>query len=679
MKFNHVDIFMESKENTTPKEFSLSVIHVLPNCSPNLKKGLRDEFYKLNGRCEIYRNKVELKEENPLQGFYGSRINVEAIVGVNGSGKSSLFEIIYRVINNLSCLLNRGKRRRTADDLYYVKDLYAELYYVVNGQLARISSQGDKVEFQMGKETSVTLTAIKDGMVNSEKVLMADFVKWAKENFFYTIVTNYSLQAFNANDYKRERCLILKDGLDDALAESQAKGHVWMDSLFHKNDGYMTPIVLNPYREEGVFDLNKEHHLTLYRLSAILIYAQKHYRRFMEDYDLDNILYKFNSSSLEKKYVEKYKMKFKVYDGYKFSPLEHNDIGTEILKCYGVMDGLNFDDTLQKTAAMYLIYKTFAIANSYPAYEEFTGLGELDKFIQGVEPDTMELIYKLVKTIRRDKSHISLKIRQTLHFLNALKNGTINSQTFLTRKISHQEYFLCVDEGKDLRSMRDIQEYLPPSFFQIEILMNRFENGERVNDTPIPIEQMSAGERQYLYTFSTYIYHVLNLLSIQESHRVRYRNINLILDEVEICFHPEFQRRFVYELLGYIKRLFMNRNASFNILIATHSPFILSDIPQSNILYLEDGKMVMPEGIKNPFAANICDILYQSFFLKQGFVGEFARKKIKHIIERLLPGGYFLNDSETEYHLLMELIGDPFLKMQLQQLYEDRRKRNGKD
>ena len=227
--------------------------------------------------------------------------------------------------------------------------------------------------------------------------------------------------------------------------------------------------------------------------------------------------------------------------------------------------------------------------------------------------------------------------------------------------------------------MRDIQEYLPPPFFQIEILMNRFENGERVNDTPIPIEQMSAGERQYLYTFSTYIYHVLNLLSIQESHRVRYRNINLILDEVEICFHPEFQRRFVNELLGYIKRLFMNRNASFNILIATHSPFILSDIPQSNILYLEDGKMVMSEGIKNPFAANICDILYQSFFLKQGFVGEYARKKIKRMIERLLPGGYFLDDSEAEYHLLMELIGDPFLKMQLQQLYEDRRKRNGKD
>ena len=489
MNINHVDIFyMESKEKTTPKEFSLSVIHILHNCSPHLKKGLRDEFYKLNGRCEIYRNKVELREENPLQGFYGSRINVEAIVGVNGSGKSSLFEIIYRVINNLSCLLNRGKRRKTADDLYYVKDLYAELYYVVNGQLARISCLGDKVEFQMGKETSVTLTAIKNGRVSSEKVLMADFVKWAKENFFYTIVTNYSLQAFNANDYKRERCLILKDTLNDAMAETQAEGHVWMDSLFHKNDGYMTPIVLNPYRDEGVFDLNKEHHLTLYRLSAILIYAQVHDRSFMEDYDLNDILYTFDSSSLEKKYVEKYQVKFKVYDGYKFSPLQHNDIGTEILKCYGVMDGLIFDDTLQRTAAMYLIYKTFAIANSYPAYEEFSGLGELDKFTQEVEPETMELIYKLVKTIKRDKSHISLKIRQTLHFLNALKNGVINTQKILTQKISYREYLKCVARGKEQRSMRDIQEYLPPSFFQIEILMDRFKNGERVNDTPIPIE-----------------------------------------------------------------------------------------------------------------------------------------------------------------------------------------------
>lgn len=30
---------MKSKYKRTPKEFSLSVIHILPNCSPNLKRG----------------------------------------------------------------------------------------------------------------------------------------------------------------------------------------------------------------------------------------------------------------------------------------------------------------------------------------------------------------------------------------------------------------------------------------------------------------------------------------------------------------------------------------------------------------------------------------------------------------------------------------------------------------
>lgn len=45
MNINHVDIFLKgAKDKATPKEFSLSVIHIFPDCSPNLKKGLRDEF-----------------------------------------------------------------------------------------------------------------------------------------------------------------------------------------------------------------------------------------------------------------------------------------------------------------------------------------------------------------------------------------------------------------------------------------------------------------------------------------------------------------------------------------------------------------------------------------------------------------------------------------------------------
>lgn len=531
----------------------------------------------------------------------------------------------------------------------------------------------------MGDENPVVLTALDKGIVSSEKVIMADFVKWAKENLFYTIVTNYSLQAFNANDYKRERCLVLGNQKSKKEAEDDADGKIWMNSLFHKNDGYMTPIVLNPYRDNGIFDMNKELHLTLYRLSAIMIYAKRHDRNFMEDYGLNKILYTFDADSLAKKYLEDYRVSRDIYTDYRYQIFGYMDLGSKMLQTYGVADCLDFKNKYQRAAAMYLIYKTFSIANSYPSYEEFSDIGELDEFTQQVSFETEAKVDKLVKTILKDHSHISLKIRQTLHFLKALlKEQSKNPDSFFD-EFTYDDYFKRVFVGRNDRSMREIQEYLPPSFFTIEILMNRYKNGEVTNEDPIPLEQMSAGERQYLYTFSTYIYHILNLLSIQESHRVKYRNINLILDEVEICFHPEYQRRFVNELLGYIKRLYMNRWASYNIMIATHSPFVLSDIPQGNILYLEDGKMVDSKNFKNPFAANICDILYQSFFLKNGFVGEFARKKINNMIYRLLPGGHFSDKYRLEYELLMNLIGDPFLKMQLQRLFDERRARNEKN
>ena len=64
----------------------------------------------------------------------------------------------------------------------------------------------------------------------------------------YTIVTNYSLQAFNANDYFFEECHKLKIG----EKKDEFGDNIWINSLFHKNDGYMTPIVLNPYRDNDM-------------------------------------------------------------------------------------------------------------------------------------------------------------------------------------------------------------------------------------------------------------------------------------------------------------------------------------------------------------------------------------------------------------------------------------------
>lgn len=54
----------EDNPKPSHKELSLSVVHILDTCSSNLRKGLQQEFYQLNDRCEIRQNEVFLLPEN---------------------------------------------------------------------------------------------------------------------------------------------------------------------------------------------------------------------------------------------------------------------------------------------------------------------------------------------------------------------------------------------------------------------------------------------------------------------------------------------------------------------------------------------------------------------------------------------------------------------------------------
>ena len=110
-----------------------------------------------------------------------------------------------------------------------------------------------------------------------------------------------------------------------------------------------------------------------------------------------------------------------------------------------------------------------------------------------------------------------------------------------------------------------------------------------------------------------------------------------------------------------IKSLWLNRHCAFNIIIVTHSPFILSDIPKENILYLDKGKTQDREMFISPLAANISDILYQSFFLRNGFIGEWARTKINEILKKKVSW-WQLSKEELVF---IESLGDEYLKKQV--------------
>lgn len=112
-----------------------------------------------------------------------------------------------------------------------------------------------------------------------------------------------------------------------------------------------------------------------------------------------------------------------------------------------------------------------------------------------------------------------------------------------------------------------------------------------------------------------------------------YNRVNVILEEIELYFHPEMQRNFLLYLLDGLRQMYMDGIKAVSFLIVTHSPFVLSDIPGTNIMTLKDG--VQQHLDLQSFGANIHDMLNTNFFMKDGCKGLFSEWVVKRIIQVL--------------------------------------------
>lgn len=154
-------------------------------------------------------------------------------------------------------------------------------------------------------------------------------------------------------------------------------------------------------------------------------------------------------------------------------------------------------------------------------------------------------------------------------------------------------------------------------------------------------------------------------------------NVLLLLDEVDLYMHPEWQRKFLKYLSDELSLEYPNKR--IQLIISTHSPLVLSDIPSGNIIYLEknDEKCTIarrPDAGES-FGANIFSLLKDSFYLKRS-LGEFAHSKIEEVIKELNklkknPNDKALRETCRGYKQLIEIIGEPVIKRKLQNLYAD--------
>lgn len=170
---------------------------------------------------------------------------------------------------------------------------------------------------------------------------------------------------------------------------------------------------------------------------------------------------------------------------------------------------------------------------------------------------------------------------------------------------------------------------------------------------------LSHGEKQI---------HSSMLLLYDEITNSNKNNFEIILDEIETSLHPQWQKNIISELIKLCK-IFSDKR--FHIIISSHSPFILSDLPKENVIFLKDGKQVDMD--INPFGANIHTLLSHGFFMDGGLMGEFAKNKIDNIIKLLNSPNKLSDDEIINCENIISIIGEPIIKNQLQKKLDSKR------
>ncbi|AZJ33799.1 AAA ATPase domain-containing protein [Tenacibaculum mesophilum] len=168
---------------------------------------------------------------------------------------------------------------------------------------------------------------------------------------------------------------------------------------------------------------------------------------------------------------------------------------------------------------------------------------------------------------------------------------------------------------------------------------------------------LSSGNKAYLNLFSLLRY---------ELNKIREDNVIICIDEGDLYLHPKWQSDFFYQLINLVPRF---KEASYQFVLTSHSPFLASDLPKQSIVFLSNNSENYSEEICNnnkikTFGGNIGELYIDAFFMDGGLISRFAANKIQNLINKVKTG--FTEKDEK----IFDLLGDDFIKIQIENLKE---------
>jgi energy-coupling factor transporter ATP-binding protein EcfA2 len=229
---------------------------------------------------------------------------------------------------------------------------------------------------------------------------------------------------------------------------------------------------------------------------------------------------------------------------------------------------------------------------------------------------------------------------------------------------------------------KDLIDIILTSFGQEYFTIKLIDKNQKV------LNDLSFGEQQLIFILNQLFalkYEKFSGIEKVESQDVDIEkdinNFIVLLDEIDIGFHPDWQKRAIQYVCDFLKLI---PEKKFHLVFTTHSPFLLSDLPKENVIFLEkykkneekdqkDGncKNVTKETNIETFGANIHTLLSNGFFMNDGLMGVFAKSKINEVYNFIVQKDTNFIKTKKEAQNIINLIGEPLIQKQLQKLFDE--------
>ncbi|MYM96928.1 AAA family ATPase [Duganella vulcania] len=259
---------------------------------------------------------------------------------------------------------------------------------------------------------------------------------------------------------------------------------------------------------------------------------------------------------------------------------------------------------------------------SFSGFEEF--LFRLEEVPPGgISEKLVEYFEGLIKHLPKAGSHSG----PFSHLKDSSLRNLHEKIKYLKKLHSEIFRFDIEEEDADFRNMSSVTFKIAFEPHSREYLIELLERFQGMQMFSMNWEGISSGQRAYLSLFS--------LISAQLTKTDR-KFVFLAIDEGDLYLHPMWQVEFFNRLLDVVQRAYGKRGKC-QLLLTTHSPFLLADLPRQNFTVLsmnrpekEEQSMLKQE----TFGGNLYDLYAGPLFINTLGTSAFAQEKIKVIAEK---------------------------------------------